>query len=61
MERLDKFFVDPVNNILTFSMLDWIYMEHLALMLETFENHLRVISKYVFWMLEVTSSGSRAT
>ena len=29
-------------------------------MLETFENHLCVVTKYVFWILEVTFSGSRA-
>jgi hypothetical protein len=33
----------------------------LAIMLETCENHLCVIMKYVFWMLEVNfSSDSRA-
>ena len=61
MECLDKFVVEPIDDILIFSMLDLIHMEHLALMFETFENLLRVISKYVFWMLEVTFFGSRAT
>src|SRR3954471_24603861 len=59
LECLDKFVAEPIDDILTFSMLDLIHMEHLALMLETFENLLHVISKYEFWMLEVTFSGSR--
>jgi hypothetical protein len=33
-----------------------IHIGYLALMLETFENHLCVIMKYEFWMLEVTFS-----
>ena len=60
MNCLDKFVVEPINDILIFSMLDKIHIEQLALMLEIFEIHLRVISKYVFWMLEVTFSDSRA-
>ena len=54
MEYLDKFVVEPISDILVYSRLDKIYMEQLALILENFENRLRVISKYVFWMLEVT-------
>ena len=56
MEYLDKFVVEPIDDILIFSMLDKIHIESLALMLESFENRLRVISKYMFWMLEVTFS-----
>ena len=54
MECVDKFVVDPINVILILSMIDKIRVELLALMLENFENRLQVISKYVFWMLEVT-------
>jgi hypothetical protein len=39
-----------------FSMFEDIHIGHLALMLETCLNHLCVITKYVFWMLEVTFS-----
>ena len=60
LEYSDKFVIDPINDILIFSMLEKISIEPLALMLENFENHLRVISKYVFWMLEVTFSDSRS-
>ena len=55
------FVVKPIHNIFVFSMLDWTHMGYWALMLETFENRLQVISKYMFRMLEVTFSGSRAT
>jgi hypothetical protein len=42
-------------------MFEDLHIGHLALMLETCENHLCVITKYVFWMLEVISLfGSRA-
>ena len=48
LEYLDEFVVDPLDDIVIFSMLDKIHIESLALTLETFENRLRVISKYVF-------------
>jgi hypothetical protein len=60
LEYLDKFVVEPIDDILTFSMSKEVHIEQLALMLETFKNHLCVNTKYVFWMLEVTFSGSRA-
>jgi hypothetical protein len=37
-------------------MFEDIHIGHLALMLETCENHICVIMKYVFWMLEVNFS-----
>jgi hypothetical protein len=61
LEHLNKLVVEPIDNILIFSMFEDIHTGHLALMLETFENHLCVITKYVFWILEVISLfGSRA-
>jgi hypothetical protein len=60
LEYLDKFVVEPIDDILIFSMFKEVHIEQLALMLETFKNHLCVITKYVFWMLEVTFSDSRA-
>ena len=60
LEYLDKFVVEPIDDILIFSMSKEVHIEQLALMLETFKNHLCVITKYVFWMLEVTFSGSCA-
>jgi hypothetical protein len=55
LEHLNTFVVEPIDDILIFSMFEEIYIGHLALMLETCENHLCVIMKYVFWMFEVTS------
>jgi hypothetical protein len=60
LEYLDKFVIEPIDDILISSMFKEIHIEQLALILETFENHLCVITKYLFWMLEVTFSGSRA-
>ena len=60
LEYLDKFVVEPIDDILIFSMSKEVHIEELALMLETFKNHLCVIMKYVFWMLEVTFPSSRA-
>jgi hypothetical protein len=56
LEHLNKLVVEPIDDILIFSMFKEIHTGHLALMLETFENHLCVITKYVFWMLEVNIS-----
>ena len=50
----DKFVVEPLDDILIFSMPKEIHIGRLALVLETFENHLCAIAKRVFWMLEVT-------
>jgi hypothetical protein len=60
LEYLDKFVIEPIDDIPIFSKFKEVHIEQLALILETFENHLCVIMKYVFWMLEVTFSGSRA-
>jgi hypothetical protein len=60
LECSDNFVIEPIDDILISSMLKEIHIEQLALILGTFENHLFVIMKYVFWMLEVTFSGSRA-
>lgn len=60
LEYLDKFVIEPLNDILISSMFKEVHIEQLALILESFENHPCVITKYVFWMLEVTFSGSRA-
>ena len=60
LEYFNKLVVEPIDNIPIASMSKEDHYEHLAIMLETFENHLCVITKYVFWMLEVTSSDSRA-
>ena len=51
LEYLNKFVAETIDNILIFSMLEKIHMEQLALMLEIFENRLRVTLKNVFWML----------
>ena len=59
LEYLDKFVIEPIDDILISSMFKEIHIEQLALMLETSKNHLCVIMKYVFWMLEVTFSDSR--
>ena len=56
----DKFVVEPLDDILIFPIYEEVHIGRLALVLETFENHLCVIAKQVFWMLEVTLSGSRA-
>jgi hypothetical protein len=56
LEHLNKFVVEPIDDILIFSIFEDIHIGHLALMLGTCENHLWVITKYVFWMLEVTFS-----
>jgi hypothetical protein len=56
LERLNKLVVEPIDDILIFSMFEDIHIGRLALMLETYENHLCVIMKYEFWMLEVTFS-----
>jgi hypothetical protein len=58
--NLDKIVVEPIEDILILPLSKEVHIEHLALMLETFKNYLCVITKYVFWMLEVTFSGSRA-
>ena len=60
LEYLDKFFIEPIDDILISSKFKQIHNGQVALMLESFENNLCVIMKYVFWMLEVTFSGSRA-
>jgi hypothetical protein len=61
LEHLNKLVVEPIDDILIFSMFEGVHIRHLALMLETYEKHLCVIMKYEFWMLEVTFSlGSRA-
>ena len=54
----DKFVVEPLDDILIFPIYEEVHIGRLALLLETFENHLCAIAKHVFWMLEVTSSGS---
>jgi hypothetical protein len=56
LEHINKLVVEPINDILIFSMFEDIHIGHLALMLETCWNHLCVITKYEFWMLEVTFS-----
>jgi hypothetical protein len=56
LEHLNKLVVEPIDDILIFSMFEGVHIRHLALMLETYENHLCVIMKYEFWMLEVTFS-----
>jgi hypothetical protein len=53
LEHLNKLVVEPIDDILIFSMFEDIHIGHLAIMLETCENHLCVIMKYVFLMLEV--------
>ena len=58
MEYLDNCVVEPIDDILIFSMLEGVHIEQLALVLETFVNYLCVIVKYLFRMLEVTFSGS---
>ena len=60
MEYLGKCVIEPIDDILIFFLVEEVHVEHLALMLETFKNHLRVITKIVFWMFEVTYFGSRA-
>ena len=60
LEYLDKFVIEPIDDILISSMLKEIHIGQVALMLESFENNLCVIMKYVFWMLVVTFSGSHA-
>ena len=60
LEYLNKLLVEPIDIILIASMSEEDHYEPLAIMLETFENHLCALTKNVFWMLEVTSSGSRA-
>ena len=60
LEYLNKLVVEPIDNILIASASEEDHYEPLEIILETFENHLCVITKFVFWMLEVTSSGSRA-
>jgi hypothetical protein len=56
LEHLNKLVVEPIDDILIFSMFEDIHIGHLASMLETCENHLCVITKYEFWRLEVTFS-----
>jgi hypothetical protein len=56
LEHLNKLVVEPIDDILIFSMFEDIHIRHLAIMLETCENHLCVITKYEFWMLEVIFS-----
>ena len=48
LEYLDKFVVEPINDILISSMSKEVHIEQLALMLKTFKNQLCVITKYVF-------------
>jgi hypothetical protein len=55
LEHINKFVVEPIDNILTFSMFEDIHIGHWALLLETYKNHLCAITKYMFWMLQVTS------
>jgi hypothetical protein len=56
LEHLNKLVVEPIDDILIFSMFQDIHIGDLALMFENCENHLCVITKYEFWMLEVTFS-----
>jgi hypothetical protein len=56
LEHINKLVVEPIDDILIFSMFEDLHIGHLVLMLETCENHLCVITKYVFWMLEVIFS-----
>ena len=60
LEYLDKFVVEPIDDIPISSMFVEIRIEHWTLVLDTFGNYLCVITRYVFWMLEVTLSGSCA-
>ena len=45
LEYLNKIVVEPIDNILIASMFEEDHYDHLAIMLETFENHLCVITK----------------
>jgi hypothetical protein len=56
LEHLNNLVVEPINDILIFAMFGEKYIGQSAIVLETCENHLCVITKYVFWMLEVTFS-----
>jgi hypothetical protein len=56
LEHLNKLVVEPIDDILIFSLFEDLHIGHLALVLETCVNHLCVVTKYVFWMLEVTFS-----
>jgi hypothetical protein len=60
LEYLDKIVIEPIDDILIFSMFEEFMLKHLALMLETSENQLCVTMKHVFWLLEESFSGSRA-
>jgi hypothetical protein len=60
LEHINTLVVEPIDDILIFSMFEDIHIEYLALMLETFENQLRVTVKHVFSLLEESFSGSRA-
>ena len=60
LEYLDKFVVEPINYLLILSMLEEVHIGYWALALETCSNQLCAITKFVFWKLEVTFSGSRA-
>jgi hypothetical protein len=56
LEHLNKLVVEPIDDILIFSMFEDIHIGNLALILETYKNHLCVITTFVFQMLEVTFS-----
>jgi hypothetical protein len=60
LEYLDKLVVKPIDDILIFSMFEGVHVEQSALVLETFENQLRVTMKHVFWLLEESFPSSRA-
>ena len=48
LEYLGKCVIEPIDDILIFSLVEEVHVEHLALMLETLKNHLCVIMKFVF-------------
>jgi hypothetical protein len=45
LEYLDKFVVEPIDDILIFSMPKEVHIEQLAVMLETFKNYLCITTK----------------
>ena len=59
-EYHNKVVVEPIDDILIISMFEEIHIGHLALVLETCKNKPCVITRYMFRMLEVTFSCSRA-
>jgi hypothetical protein len=48
LECFGKFVVEPIDDILILSMSKEVHIEQLALVLETFRNHLCVVAKYLF-------------